>query len=551
MSKKRSFVHQAAILAVASLIVRLVGFSYRLPLTSLVGDMGNTFYSTAYHVYAFAIIISSGALPAAISKLVSERIAVGKYSDAHELFKNALGIAVAIGAIAALFMAIGADWLTQLRFFNYPEAANAIRALAPTVFIVALLAVFRGYFQGMNTMIPTAVSQVIEQIFNAVFSIWLAHVFYRAVRAEQAAASVVGAVADAVAAAAGATGAAIGTGIGAAGGFFVVLGLYLLIAKDLRQRAARSLHTPAPDGTNEKRKAQIRTILLTALPIIIGMGIYHIATFIDLGMAKDRIMSSGIFTDDQVDIMVGQFTGKFLLLTILPVSLSVALSQAIIPDISSSKAVMDRNAVKHKINTAMRISMTLSIPAAVALSVLADPILALLFPSHPEGGWLLRFGSVSIIFLALVQVSSGALQGIGKVMLPVVAAFFGVMIKIPINWYLLAVPEINILGTVISTIACYIVAAIINLYFLHKYTGVLPDYISAFLKPTFAATGMGFACFATYHIAGLLIPGRVATIVAMAVGLPVYLALMWAIGGFHRQDMDAAPLPRIVRKWLG
>ena len=525
---------QAAILAAASLIVRLIGFTYRLPLTGLIGDMGNAFYSAAYQIYTFAIVISSGALPAAISKLISERVALGRYNDAHELFKNALGIAVVIGTAAALFMAIGANWLTQLRFFNFPEAAYAVRALAPTVFVVALLAVFRGYFQGMNTMVPTAVSQVIEQIFNAAFSVWLAHVFFRAGRVEH-----------------GAAGAAAGTGIGAVAGLIVVLGIYLLIAKELRQRAAGNMRRPTHARVGEGRKTQIKAILSTALPIIMGMGIYHIATFIDLGMAKDRIMYSGAFTEEYVDALIGQFTGKFILLTVLPVSLSVALGQAIIPDISSAKAVMDSKAVKHKINTAMRISMMLSIPAAVGLSVLADPILALLFPSHPDGGRLLRYGAVSIIFLALVQVSSGVLQGIGKVKLPVIAAFVGVLIKIPINWYLLAVPEINIVGTVISTIVCYVVAAGINLYFLHKYTGVLPDYIGAFLKPAFAAVGMGFACFVTYHLMGIIAPDRVATVVAMAVGLPVYLALMWTIGGFIKQDIDAAPLPRVVRKWLG
>ncbi|MCL2526965.1 MAG: polysaccharide biosynthesis protein [Defluviitaleaceae bacterium] len=532
-NRKNHFVKQAAILAAASLLVRLIGFFYRLPLTDLVGDAGNAFYLSAYYVYAFAITLTSGALPAAISKLVSERVALGKYSDAHELFKNALGFAAIVGGLVAFIMYFGADQLTQMRFFNFPEASYAVRALAPTVFVVALLAVFRGYFQGMNTMIPTAVSQVIEQIFNAAFSLWLAHVFFRTARVELAAA-----------------GAAAGTGIGAVAGLIVVFGFYLLVSRKLRVRAAGNHHTLHLNGGIEKREAQIKAILLTALPIIVGMGIYQIANFIDLGMAKDRIMSSGYFTDDQVDVMVGQFTGKFLLLTTLPVALSVALSQAVIPDISSSSATMDKAAIKNKINTAMRISMALSIPAVVGLSVLADPILALLFPDHPQGGWLLRYGAVSIIFLALVQVSTGALQGIGKVMLPAIAAFFGVLIKIPVNWVLLAIPSINILGTVISTIVCYVIAAAINLYFLHKYTGVLPDYKGAFLKPAFAAMGMGFVCFIAHHTVGLAAPDRVATIVALATGVPAYLVLMWMVGGFPKQDINAAPIPKIMRKWM-
>jgi len=531
MSSNNSFVKQAAILAAASILVRIIGFTYRIPLTNLVGDIGNTFYTTAYAVYAFAIIISSGAMPAAISKLVSERVAVGRYHDAHELFKSSLVAVAALGAVVALIMALGASWLTTLRFFNYPGAVYAIRALAPTIFVVALLAVFRGYFQGMNTMMPTAFSQVIEQIFNAIFSIWLAHVFF-SVSVEHAAA-----------------GAAAGTGIGAAIGLLAVFGIYMLVSRDLRERAAANVRNMRK-GTAEKREDHIKALGATALPIVVSMGIYQIATLIDLGMASNRIMAAGVFTLEQVDEMVGQFTGKFILLTILPVSLSVALSQAVIPDISSSKATMDREAVKHKINTALRISMALSIPAAVGLSVMADPILALLFPDHPEGGWLLRYGAVSVIFLALVQVSSGALQGMGKVRLPVIAAFFGVLIKIPLNWFLLAAPGINIMGAVISTIICYIVATVINMYFLYKYTGVLPDYIRAFVKPGFAAAGMGMACFVTYHMIGIAAPERLATVMALLVAVPVYMGLMWLLGGFLSQDMDAMPLPSILRRWF-
>jgi len=532
MTNKSSFVKQAAILATASVIVRIIGFTYRIPIINMVGDVGNALYTTAYAAYAFAIIISSGAMPAAISKLVSERVAVGRYRDAHEMFKNALVAVAILGATVGLIMALGANWFTSLRFYNYPGAVYAIRALAPTIFVVALLAVFRGYFQGMNTMMPTAFSQVIEQIFNAVFSIWLAHIFFRSMNVEHAAA-----------------GAAAGTGIGAVVGLLVVFGIYMLVAGDIRERAARNARN-MKKGSGERREAQLKALGATALPIIVSMGIYQIATLIDLGMASYRIMAPGVFTADQVEEMVGQFTGKFILLTVLPVSLSVALSQAVIPDISSAKATMDRAAVKRKINTALRISMALSIPAAVGLSVMADPILALLFPNHPQGGWLLRYGAISVIFLALVQVSSGALQGIGKVMLPVVAAFFGVFIKIPLNWYLLAVPGINIMGAVISTIVCYVIAAIINLYFLYKYTGVLPDYVRAFIKPTFSAAGMGMACFVVYHMVGLGAPDRVATMIALLIAAPVYMILMWLIGGFLKQDIEAMPLPKAVRKWF-
>ena len=507
MRKESSMVRQAAILAAATLIVRFIGLLYRIPLTALIGDEGNAFYLAAFSVYSFGMVITSGALATAVSKLVSERVALGRYIDAHKLFKNGIYAAAIMGSIIALIMALGANRLTQLRFFIYPEATIAIRVLAPTVLIVAMVAVFRGYFIGMKAMAPTAISQVVERIFDAVFSLWLALVFTRIARVELAVA-----------------GAAAGTGIGVLAGLVTIVGFYLPAVRKLRAKKDES------DGT-EKRSTQLKALFSAALPIILGMGIYQVANFIDLGMAKDRIMASGAFTLEEVDRLVGQFTGKFILLTTLPVSLSVALSQAVIPGISSSVATMDKEAVRDKINTALKVSMVISIPAVVGLTALANPILTLLFPYHQDGGRLLRYGAVSIIFLALIHVSTGVLQGIGKFMLPVIVAFIGVLIKIPINWYLLIIPEINILGAVIGTLACYLFVATMNIIFIYKYTGVLPVFKDVFLKPAIAATGMGFACVLTYNAMGLVVPGRPATIMALIIGVPVYLALLWTVKG--------------------
>ena len=511
MMKVNSLVRQAAILAGASLFIRFIGFLYRIPLTALIGDEGNAFYIAAHTVYAFGMVITSGALAAAVSKLVSERIALGRHKDAHELFVNGIGAAVLLGSIVAFALGIGAQWLTGLRFFYYPDAVYALRALAPTVILVAIVAVFRGYFLGMKVMAPTAISQVVEQIFNASFSLLLAFLFFRAAGVELAAA-----------------GAAMGTGVGVVAGIVTIVGFYVARKRKILEE------TSAENDGLEKRTTQLKALFLAAMPILVGMSIYQIATFIDLGMAKDRIMASGAFTLEQIDEMVGQFTGKFILLTTLPVAMSVALSQAAIPNISSSKATLDKEAVRSKAGTALQVSMAISIPAAVGLAVLADPILTLLFPRHPGGGWLLRYGAISIVFLALIQVSTGILQGIGKFMLPVIAAIIGVLIKIPVNWQLMAVPEINILGAVISTLVCYFIAAAINLAFVYKYTGGLPDMANAVIKPIFAAAIMGIACFAIYYFAGNVIPERAATMAALAVGVPLYIVILWIIGGLRQ-----------------
>jgi len=529
MSAKRgnSFVHQAAILAAASLFVRFIGFLYRIPFTNWIGDTGIDIYYTAYQIYTFAIAVSSGALPVAVSRLISERIAREQYHNAHQMFKAAMIFALVLGGLAGLIVGFGANFFTGI--LGVPEAALATRTLAPTLVFVAMLAVFRGYFQGMKTAMPTAISQVVEQIFKVVITLWLAWMFRDAISLRYAVA-----------------GGTIGTGVAAVAGLAVVVILYALVAKDLRKRANDDINRHA----QENKAAQIRAIFSTALPMILAMVIFSASGLLDLRMTFSRMVDSGAFTTEEALALRGQFTGKFILLTTLPVALSVALSAAVIPEITSSSVKMDTAAVKRKTNMALRLSMILSIPSAVGLAVLADPIIGLLFPRAPEGGWLLRYGAVSIVFMALVHVLTGTLQGLGHVKLPVIAAFVGVLTKIPVNYIFIGIPSINILGVVISTIVCFAVAAAINMYFLYKHTGILPSLTGAFIKPAVAAAGMGMVCYVVYTTVDMFAPSAIATITALTVGAMSYVVFMCLIKGFRKSDLQAAPLPGKVRKLL-
>lgn len=519
-----SFVKQAAILGIASLMVRLIGFLYRLPMTNLLGDEGMGFYTRAYHIYAFVVVISSGALPASISRLVSERTAKNQYKNAHELFKTAMGFALVIGISIALVMSIFANSIALS--FDMPESAIAIRILAPTIIVVGVLAVFRGYFQGMKTTVPTAVSQVIEQIFNVVFTVALAYIFFDAANLQYSVA-----------------GGAAGTAIGAIAGVSVVAGFYFAISKNYRK------DTSFNDSFTETRRSQVVVILKTSLPIIMGMGVYSLGTIIDFGMASN--LMAIYFTESEINALVGgQFTNKFLLLTTLPVALSMALSAAVIPDITTSQVKMDMDAIKRKANMALRVSMMLTIPAAVGLSVMADQIIALLFPAHPDGGWLLRYGAISIVFIAMVQIFTGVFQGIGKASIPVIGAAIGVATKIPVNYFLIQIPQINILGAVISTIVCYLVATIINIIFLRKYTGITPKFGQAIIKPTIAAAGMGVVVYGAYFGLSLIAPAQFATVIALGVGMCAYMLLMAVIKGFNPDDVRALPMPARVKRWL-
>jgi len=519
-------VRQAAIIAMSMFIGRLLGFVYRLPLTGWLGDVGNAWYTTGYGAYTVVLIISAGALPTAVSKLVAERIALGQYRNAHNIFRTTLTYATAIGIVFAVGMWFGARFIADL--LNSPQSFYAIRALAPGLAILGTMGAFRGYFLGMKSALPVAISQTTEQVFNVGFSLWLAWLFFDAERLHRSVA-----------------GAAAGTGIGSLAGLLVLIGLYALVQRDFNQRMVKDLSKPY-----ESERVQLRVIVMTAFPIMLGMGLYALSTPIDQGMANARLAASGAFNIDEINALVGQFGGKFLLLSSLPVALAAAFSVAVIPEISANNSLRDAHSIQENINTALRLAMVISVPAAVGLAVMADPILALLFPSFPEGGAMLRWGAVSIIFMAINQIFTGSLQGIGKVRMPLVAAFFGLLVKIPINYFLIAVPEINIMGAVISTVVCFVVAGGLNAFFLYQVTGIIPRFFGALGKPLIASAIMGAACWGIHIGLLLVMPAQIAAISTLVLGVSVYIAAMMLIRGLQPGDAALLPLPRKMLRWL-
>jgi len=427
-------------------------------------------------------------------------------------------VAVAFGSIGTLLLWIMARHLAV--WFGFPESVYAIRAVAPAVLLVAIMAVFRGYFQGMNNAVPTALSQVIEQFFNAVFKIWLAFVFIE--RLEWAAA-----------------GATAGTWIGAAIGLLTLLGIYKLLSPKRKARIRRDPHREI-----ERPEALIKELLRTAFPIILGTAILSIANIIDLAMVSHRMTASGAFTQGEITALYGQLTNKFVVLTTLPVAVSTALAIAVLPSIAGSMAIGDHKSVVKKIGNALRLSSLIAIPAAVGLGVMAEPILMLLFPSHPEGAILLQVGSVSIIFLSLVQVATGTLQGIGKIMVPVIGAAAVALTKIPLNYFLIVQPEINVIGAVISTCVGYLIAAIINLGALKKFAAIKMDWLEIFVKPLGAAAMMGLTCYVSYYVLMIVTFGHngIATLLSIGVGVAVYFMMLVILGGLYKEDMARLPI---------
>ena len=528
-NKNNAFVKQAAILASAGIIARILGFAYRVPLMRIIGDRGNGIGGAGHMLFLLFLIMSSAGLPVAISKMVSERVARGRPDEAHRVFRVSLVVATLSGLFFSLVLFFGADLI--VRIINQPESYYTLLALTPTVFLVSIMAVFRGYFQGLQNASPSAMSQLIEQILSAIFSILLAWLMMRIVTPfEYGGEPVIF----------GAAGAQAGKSVGALAGLAFILGYYLLkrnnIMKGISFYSVGSLETKQPT------LSITRELLGIAIPLILGTAIFSISNIIDVAMVRPRLEASGIIDPAYVEILYGQLVGKYVTITNVPVAISTAIAIAAIPSIAASIVKREQQAVNEKINTSIRLAMLITIPAAVGIGVLANPILLLLFPTQPDGGALLAVGSVSIIFLALYQILAGMLQAVGKLHIPVMAAFIGASLKIPLNFILIANPNIRIVGAVISTIVCYSVASAICWHFFTKHVKLKIDLVNTFLKPAAAALAMGVGCFVIYHVTYFITRHNApATILAVVVGLGLYMVFLLLIRGLRKNDVQLLP----------
>lgn len=523
---KAKFIKQAAILAIASLLVRFLGFLYRLPLTNMLGDEGNGIYSAGFYLYNFFLVMSSAGLPAAISKIVSEKIALQEYKNVKKIFRISLILAGSVGFICSLIMFFSARLFCNI--IGSPDSYYTILTLSPTVFIVSIMSVFRGYFQGLGTTVPTAMSQIIEQIFNATFSIYLAYILVK------------------ISIPLGAAGGTAGTGIGALAGLIYIFIVFTNRKRYINKKLSQKTHKYRIESDKE---IAIK-ILKTSIPIIAGTAIFSMTNLIDMQMVSSRLASTNAFTQQEITALYGQLTGKYVTLTTLPVSISTALATAILPSIASSMVQKDFTTVRKKIDISLRLTMIVSIPAAVGMGVLADQILLLLFPNYAEGGDLLRVGAFSIIFLAFCQIVTGILQGIGKVSTPAKNAFIGSVIKIPINYVLIAIPSINVLGAIISTTACYILASILNFMTVKKETGIKADFKGIFLKPLIASIVMGVSCYFSYKFIFIFTNNTIATLFSILISMIVYFISLAVIGGFKREDLEVLPMGNKIIKFL-
>ena len=549
MSKKKndtSFLVQGSILAIASLVSRVIGLVYRIPLTAIIGDHGNDYYSCAYEIYSLLLLISSYSLPMAVSKMVSARISNGEKQNAYRVFKGAMIFALFTGTVACMIVFFGAEELTRL--FKTPLGVYALQVLAPTLIIVAVLGVFRGFFQGMGTMIPSAVSQIIEQIVNAVVSVGAAYVLFAyGIRI----ATVLGSK-EHYDAAYGAAGGTLGTSAGAVCGLAFIIFVFSMFLPKFRKAMRRE------NKISKKQPESYRVIfgilIGTIVPVLMSTTIYNMVSIVDQWLFKNIATIQGYSATD-VSEWWGIFSGKYRVLTNVPISISTALAASCVPALAAAFAQKDEEQVRSKISMSMRFIMVVAMPCTAGIMVLADPIIQLLFPgSSPLAGHLLQAGGISVIFYSISTLSNAVLQGIDRMRIPVRNASVALVLHAGVIAVGMFGLKLNIYGICVGTIAFSLIMCILNGMSVRKYSGFKPDVTKTFIKPAIASVIMGVVVYAAYFVCHKVSHSNaVSTVMAVLVGMIVYAAALLLIKGLTEEELHSFPkgelLIRIAKKF--
>ncbi len=513
MSKKRSFIYHGGLLAITSIVVRLIGFFYRVPLVRILGEEGVGYYSGAFEVYAFLLIVSSYGMPAAISKLISKNLALKKYDDARNIFIGALLLSLTVGTILSLFLFFYAQQLATLS--GNSGSFVALRALTPALFIFSILAVFRGYFQGHNTMVPTAMSQLIEQVFNAVLSLVLAlYLLPKGLKY-------------------GASGGTLGTGIGAFAALVFMVILFVKSDKTVFKNSGKV------DGGTIIKTWKI--IFLTAFPMILGSSIYNLSNLTDMVIFQNGLAFQG-FTEEQVSFFYGIMASKYRLIITVPIAMASAFGAASIPSITTSITNNDMGAVKHKVSYAIKIIFIVCLPSIVGLMVLGRPILYLLFgnSSLELTTKILFAGAPTILFFSLSSMTIALLQGVNKITVPVKNSAIAIAVKIVLLTLFNFVFMKSIAGSIIVNYIFSILVVTLNMTSLNKVVKINIDFSTTVIRPFIASAIMGVLAYATYYLIRMLTSSsNIAIIVAIAFAGVTYFVAMMKLRVFSEKELSS------------
>ena len=512
----RSVAKSVSVLSIAGILCKLIGVLFSIPLNMISPEVATDFY-IVYPTYTLLLTISSAGLPVAVSRMVAGYLARKDRRNAWNTFRCALLTLFVLGLFFSVMMIICNSLLVQM--VGVEETSSGYYAIAPCVVIVCVLSAFRGLFQGQQNMVPTAVSQVMEQVGKVALSLPLAALgLKRSV-------------------AAGAAGALLGITLSE-----TITLLYMVIRFYVRKRDFNALPQD-PDSPAAGRKELLHRLVLISVPITISACIIPFSQFIDSAMMIKRMVSAGLL-QTVAQSYYGLFTSVVIRLINIPTALALAISMSLVPAISACRAREDYGAIRKETDTGMRYAFIIGFPCSVGMSVLAKQIVYFFYGSvsrfTPENlqlaSELLTFSAMTVVLFTVVQATSSILQGLRKQKIPMYTMITGVAVKILLNFVLIGTPGIHIHGGPYASIACYGIVMIINTYYVCKYTEMPFNLVDWVLRPGAAAAVMGVTVWLLTRVLPL---HRAVTIVEVAVGVAVYILAAFALKVLSVDDIKA------------
>lgn len=521
-NRQNSFIGGAATLALAIGVVKIIGALFKIPIVGILGD-GYADFSDAYNIYAVLLTVATAGLPVALSKMVAANHAVGRTAQVQKVFRVSLAVFFSLGLVSFLLMFFGAEFLAEL--LHNPFAAQSIRYLAPAVVCVSCLSSFRGYAQGHSNMVPSAVSQVVEALGKLLIGLPLAWLAVKAGKEDSTAAAY----------------AILGVTIGSA------LALLYMVVDYGRHRPSVRRGEETAGGRDI-----LRELLSIAIPITLTSSAVSVINLIDASLVKGRLQDALQYTVEQSRTLYAAYSGVMTIYN-LPSAFIIAVTASVIPAISSALARGRQREADRVVGASIHLTALLVMPMGVGMCVLAQPIVELLFRRlDPElSGPLLSVLGIAAIFVCLVAVNNSIMQAYGFQSLPVFVMIGCGVVKILVNYILVAIPQVNIHGAPIGTLCCFALATLVDIFILKRIVPRPPRFFRLFFGPAVATAAMGMAAWGSYHLVRLVAGNTASVLAAILCAVAVYGFLVVYLKLLSRGELRLMPKGDKIADLLG
>lgn len=524
--KKNTFVKNVLMLMISQIVIKVLGLVCKVAVINVegFGNTGNGYYSTGYLVYSVLLIIASQGIPGAISKLVSNKVAVGEYKKAHRIFKVSLLVFAVIGGFFSLSLFFLSDFISN-NILNVSDVTYVLKVLSPAIFFVCVSAVIRGYFAGLGTMKASSMSQAIEQFFNCALTITFVY-------------ALIGKEPYVMAA---------GGNLSTTLAIIISFSYLLLFYKKNIKKYTKDIDNENQSEDTEETSVLVKAIIMTAIPLTLGSIVSVVTSLIDTVTVSNfiQIAYQNIFDSKQLleeeAMRLNGILSKVETLVNLPIATNLAFYSALVPEITASIARKDYKSASKKISFSISTSLLIVIPCALGFISLSDEILRMLYPNASDGGYILQIASITMIFVAVNHTIEGSLFGLGKMYTPTVALTIGSVVKIILNLILVRNPNINIYGAAISSLICQLITFLIIYVVLKKNIKFKMNTKNSVFKPLLASVTMAGIIVVLKMLLKGVLGNTIITLLSIIIGMIVYFVMIFVLKTLSKEDIYMLP----------